>query len=195
MTVWKRGVYAVVIGGLAFANVGLAMAKYAGAESLETANAGESVWWKNYHWHKSTIRSHVGSSNNEAIKAINVWNEKTVLTLPSSTTHTDISILRGAYGPTGWRGLAELEAVARDSHCSNGYCEIKHCHASLNTSYSGSSWRYQGTYCMELGHCFGLGHDTDIGCMNSSAMNNGQSNTPSSNNIKAINGRYVPYTF
>lgn len=198
MAAWSRMVYAFVIGALCLANVNLALARYGevrGPENDGTKHAAESMWWKNYHWHKATIRSHVKSSNSEALKAVNVWNEKTVLTLPSATTHTDISVLRGAYGLTRWRGLAELEAVARDSHCANGYCEIKHCHATLNTTYSGSSWRYQGTYCMEIGHCLGLAHDSDIGCMNSSAMNAGQSNAPSADNIKAINGKYAPLMF
>lgn len=200
----KTALYTLVIGGLGLANVAVgvrdggrtAEAAETGAaetaEAVETAETADAspAWWKSYHWHKSTIRSLVRSSNTEAIRAVNKWNAVTDLRLPSSSSHTDISILRGYYGYTGWRGLAQIRSLARDSHCNNGYCEIKHCHATLNDSYGGSAWRKEGTYCMEMGHCFGLAHDYAAGCMNSSAMNRGISNEPSSGNIRAINQRY-----
>lgn len=189
-----RVIYGLVIGGLVFANVSVALARYGGAgsdASTHVHDAATAAWWRNYHWHKSTISSSVSSSNTEALRAINVWNGRTDLTLPSASVRSaDINVVRAMYGPTGWRGLAELTRIVRDSHCDNAYCEIKHCIASLNTYYTGTSWRYQGTYCMEMGHCFGLAHDTDAGCMNSSAMNSGTSNTPSDANIRAINARY-----
>jgi len=189
----KLVMYPLVLGGLMVANILMAVdgrRAAAHAAELEGATEWSGNWWKDYHWHKSTIYSSVGSSNTEAIRAVNRWNNSTDLQLPSKSAHTDISILRGAYGATGWRGLASIESRARDSHCDGGYCEIKHCHATLNTSYSGTAWRYEGTYCMEMGHCFGLAHDTDNGCMNSSAMNAGTSNQPSSGNISDINRRY-----
>ena len=189
----KLVLYPLILGGLLLGNLHLAVdSRRAAAHAAEVENGGEwsGNWWGNYHWHKSTIYSLVRSSNTEAIRAVNRWNGLTDLKLPSSSSHTDISILRGSYGYTGWRGLASIKSLARDRHCNGGYCEIKHCHATLNTTYSGSAWRYEGTYCMEMGHCFGLAHDSDNGCMNSSAMNAGTSNAPSSGNIADINRRY-----
>lgn len=186
----KLALYASLAGGLIVANLYVYVGDGASQALAAEGAAEDGAWWRNYHWHKSTIYSNVSSSNTEALRAINKWNGVTDLRLPSSSSHTDISVLRGWYGPTGWRGLASLESLARDSHCSNGYCEIRHCHATLNTYYTGSPWRYEGTYCMEMGHCFGLAHDRDNGCMNSSAMNAGTSNQPSSNNIREINQRY-----
>ena len=188
-------VYAVLITGLGVANVHVAFAnRVPSDEASEHLNAESEhvVWWKNYHWHKSTIHAYIqgGSNNREAVRAINNWTGPTDIRIRSSTTHTDISVLRGNYGSTGWLGLASIKSVARDSHCSNGYCEIRHCHAALNTSYSRTFWRREGTYSMEMGHCFGLDHDTDNGSMNSAAMNAGTSNKPSAGNVRAINGRY-----
>ncbi|MDX1429596.1 MAG: hypothetical protein R3282_04875 [Rhodothermales bacterium] len=191
----KLSIYAVAIAGLSIANVHVVRADRAsGADEGQSAEATEAnpVWWKNYHWDRSPLYTYIqgGSSNIEAIRAINDWTGRTDIQMRSTTSHRDISVLRGNYGLTGWLGLAEIKSAARDPHCSNGYCEIRHCHASLNTSYSRSSWRRQGTYCMELGHCFGLAHDLDNGCMNSGAMNAGTSNVASARNVAAINGRY-----
>lgn len=189
----RVSIYALLIAGLGVANVHVALAGGAAdvftLEDADVESATENpAWWKNYHWDKSTIRSSVRSSNTEAIRAVNRWNGRTDLRLPSSTSHTDISILRGNYGRTGWKGLASIKSLARDSHCSNGYCEIRHCHATLNTSYSMSARTQEGVYCMEMGHCFGLDHDSDNGCMNNSKLST--YNYPSAGNVRAINFRY-----
>lgn len=193
MTKAKIALYGTVLVGLGAANILVATGSEARtpttAESSELPGS-RAAWWGNYHWHKSNYRVYVDATNREAKVALATWHAETDLALSTTTEHLDISALRGAYGWTGWRGLASITLAADKPHCNGDNCEITHCHASLNTSYTGSSWRYRGTYCMEFGHCFGLAHDKDRGCMNSGAMNDGLSNTPSPANISAINQRY-----
>jgi predicted Zn-dependent protease len=173
---------------LAVSVVGLAAANLA---VVGEHPSQESVWWKNFRWTRPRIVIHNFVSSTSlapALRAVNVWNSQTDLSLPGSSSHTDISLFDGDWGPNGWRGLATVWPT------STG--EITHCHARLNRYYTSApsgkttAWAWEGTYCMELGHCFGLDHDLTAGCMNGGAINAGTANTPSSSNVSAINRRY-----
>jgi len=167
------------------------------AANLALANRPEArhatVWWKNYHWTRSNLRVLLATSSyssNDAVRAVNAWNA-TDLTLSSGTPlGHDIYVADGLYGETGWRGLATVIPALLPKGA------IATCQARLNRTYRSSptnrtmNWRWQGTYCMEVGHCVGLWHDDDSGCMNSSAMSNGTANGPSPQNVQSINGRY-----
>jgi predicted Zn-dependent protease len=174
---------AAAVAGLALAN--LAMFHNPGSQG--------SVWWKNYRWDKSRLGILVNvssASRTPALRAANTWIGRTDLELPSSSSHTDISLYDGNWGDNGWAGLATVWTSFLDSD------EIDHCHARLNRYYTHvptgqtTAWWWEGVYCQELGHCFGLGHDLTTGCMNAGAMWRGLANTPSSSNVSAINGRY-----
>lgn len=149
-----------------------------------------SRWWNNYHWNRSTVRLLVNSSSasrTPSLRAANAWGRMD-LSVTSSSVHSDISLFDGDYGSTGWRGLASPWVYSDGA--------FSHCHARLNRFYTSAppgkttEWRWEGTYCMELGHCYGLAHDGTKGCMNGFAMNGGYANTPSDDNIAAINAKY-----
>lgn len=177
----RRTVLAVAVSGLAAANLAM----------LAAPSPQSSVWWSNYRWDKSRLAILLtvsSTSRTPALRAVNIWYQRTDLSLPSSADHTDISLMDGDWGDNGWRGLATVWTT------STGI--ITHCHARLNRFYTSApagktrDWRWEGTYSMELGHCFGLAHDLTTGSMNGSAMNSGLANTPSSSNTSAINSRY-----
>lgn len=181
----RRMILTVLVLGLAATNLALLGARM---------TAQDSVWWKNYHWKKSNLRVVLAPSSysrNEATKAVNIWNGRTDLTLSSGTLLShDILVTDGLYGNMPWRGLATVIPGLNGA--------ILTCQARLNRSYSdfpasqSRSWRWQGTYCMELGHCVGLDHDVTTGCMNGPAMSSGttDSNVPSPQNARSINSRY-----
>lgn len=77
--------------------------------------------------------------------------------MPLQSAHTDISVLDGNYGNTGWGGLASIE--------SSSGCTILHGHARVNLYYSYTSNGIRGVFCQEIGHPFGLDHSNDGGCM------------------------------
>lgn len=95
--------------------------------------------------------------SSQAQAALNEWNAETCLYVPTVSYHTEVSVFDGYYGSTGWGGIASVE--------SNSGCNITHCHARVNRSYSYSSNGYRGIFCQEVGHCFGLDHSNDGGCM------------------------------
>lgn len=168
---------------------------HADGASATPSDAQSAVWWSTYHWDKSTMRTWPQTSMSEAFRAANDWNNLTDVTIPGSSSHTDISLWDANYGDIGWRGLASVSYVS-DSHGRR----ITHCHARLNT-YTGPgygvpsgqtrSWISQGVFCQEMGHCLGLGHDRTGGCMDTGGLNGGTgSPRPSSAEIRAVNGRY-----
>ena len=98
-----------------------------------------------------------GGLSNLAALAINEWDNETCLSIPTVSYHTEVSVYDGYYGSTGWAGLASIQNYSG--------CNILHCHAQVNRSYSYSNNGYRGIYCQEIGHCFGLDHSNDGGCM------------------------------
>lgn len=182
MTIRVRRLFlGLTVFSLAVANLGLIS---------RTRSAQDSVWWKNYHWTKSRLGTSTGSAATVIIanNALTSWRRGSDLSLGVTSYHSDITVYDGDYGEIGWRGLANVWSL------NTG--EITHCHARLNRYYTSApagktkEWRWQGTYCMEFGHCFGLDHDLTRGCMNGSAMNGGLSNTPSPENVTTLNSRY-----
>lgn len=102
------------------------------------------------------VRNTAGNSS-QAAAALNEWSADTILNISFLSTHTEVSVLDGNYGNTGWGGLASIE--------SSSGCNITHGHATLNTFYSYSSNGKRGVFCQEVGHLFGLQHSNDGGCM------------------------------
>lgn len=105
----------------------------------------------------TVVTRNTASLSSQAAAAINEWNAETCLSVPTVSYHTEVSVYDGYYGGTGWAGLASIQNASG--------CNILHCHALVNRSYSYSSNGYRGIFCQEVGHCFGLDHSNDGGCM------------------------------
>ena len=124
--------------------------------------------WSNYHWRRggSSVYIYVynqcGAAYNicEAARKDIHYRPHPVY-LVNASSHTDISLLAGNYGATGWYGLAEIWW-----NSTYGAPHIGHGHATLNTYYpqSGTAAQ-QGTMCQEIGHTLGLTHGTSADCM------------------------------
>lgn len=118
--------------------------------------------WGSWHWNRYgspvTVNMYnTASYRTEASKAINDWNNNTILYTPQLGSHTYVHVFDGNYGANGWAGLASLESVS-GSH-------ILHAHARINYYYSMSSGYKQGVFCQEVGHTFGLDHSNTGSCM------------------------------
>lgn len=143
-------------------------------------NSASAHQWGNWKWNRSTIQVWNSASNSSlANQALNDWDGHTVLSLPRTGSHSDISVADGYYGNTGWGGLATII----DS--SGSY--ITHAHAEVNLSYNPSASRILGIFCQEIGHTFGLDHSND-GCMGLSYYNNLTTTVP--HNWNDINSMY-----
>ncbi len=138
---------------------------------LLAAGAASAHQWGSWHWNKggSTVTIYIWdttSYRNESNAAINDWDSKTLLSLPRSGGHSDISNFDGNYGATGYGGLAEIINYS-GSHITHG-------HSRLNYYYSYDSNGKRGVFCQEVGHLFGLTHSND-GCMGAGYYNNSYS--------------------
>jgi len=95
--------------------------------------------------------------SSQAQAAINEWSNDTIINVNNVSYHTEVSVYDGNYGSTGWGGLASIESASG--------CNITHCHSRLNYYYSYTSNGKRGVQCQEFGHCLGLDHSNDGGCM------------------------------
>ena len=102
-----------------------------------------------------TVDNNATTFGSETQTAIDEWNNETAINI-SSSNNADVNVFDGNAGNTGWGGLATINI--------NG-CTITHCEAQLNTYYSWTSNEARGVQCQEVGHCWGLDHSNDGGCM------------------------------
>ena len=172
--------------------------------ALVVAIAGASVTtafathaWSTYHWARTTssftlhlLDSTVSNSNapwpSELATAASQWSQSTKMDLRvaaydnSSTGRRKCSAVSGkvrvcnaSYGQNGWLGLASIN-LDSNGHISQGT-------AKMNDSYT-SSWvdpnESKHVMCQEIGHTFGLDHQSTDGSSQGTCMD--YSNSPSS---------------
>ena len=160
-----------------------------------TANATHS--WNNYHWARTTssftlqtLNSTVANSNANWPQLLGLaasdWNQSTKLDLnvvSYSNTSTSrkrcsavagkIRVCNAAYGNNGWLGLASIN-LDSNGHISQGT-------AKMNDSYS-STWttdpnEARHVMCQEVGHTFGLDHQSTDGSSQATCMDYSSSAT------------------
>ncbi len=125
------------------------------------------------------------------LRAANVWNNRTDLTLRSTSnpSYVDVYVWGANYGSTGWAGLASVIRSQWDWHCWS-YCGLSLVYARYNNNYrSSNSWYAQKVFCHELGHAFGFDHNSSGGCMISGYWPS-LDNRPSSHDVRDVNSRY-----
>jgi len=159
---------------------------------LVAANVGVGIAqahnWGGWHWDKGGSAIHInenhsgGHTSQSVAASENAYSTIGILYNSRLSTHTDISVYDGAYGNTGWAGLATIEDSNWDWGC---WCNdhIGHAHAKYNTSVGYSSSSIQGVFCQEMHHGRGFDHDNAGDCMGlgyfsgSSNVLNGHNNT------------------
>jgi hypothetical protein len=155
---------------LAFA-AGLALAAFS-----STASANHS--WSTYHWGRGagefTLRldDNVSSAwdpylqTASASSSYNDWTDSTVMnttiapstnTKQCSPTSGRVEVCNANYGSTGWSGLASVWTSG--GHIVQGT-------AKLNDYYWWNAYKRQQVMCQEVGHTFGLGHQSVSGTSN-----------------------------
>lgn len=139
------------------------------------------------NWYNGASGDNFNIFNEEARTDSNSWHNYTDLSLTSvsaagSTDH--INAYAGSYGSTGWLGIAEIQR-------SSG-CTVYQGRARLNLTYlnNGSYTRTNKKHvaCQEVGHLFGLNHNTGSSttCMNDRILTAPQPNSHDQSLINSI---------
>ena len=141
----------------------------------------------------SLNRCHLGSYATNCSSAASVWSSGTDLTLGYSCSSLNLYTLGYNYGATDWYGMAYICSGPSESDCntttavagSYTYAEAR------NNEYYLSSWtssQRQFNCTHELGHCWGLAHDSSSG----SVMKSGKLSTTTLNstNKSDVNAKY-----
>jgi len=162
--------------------------------------------WGNYHWARTSnpftlkvVDSNTSDWDDNLNAAMGDWASSTVLNLTkeqgddSSRTRKRCPMVSGKirscnaeYGFNGWLGLASINASG--SHITQGT-------SKMNDSYFKSGYsetNRQHVMCQEIGHDFGLGHQSESGadlntCMDyDDALGNPKPNTHDYDLLKSI---------
>jgi len=163
---------------------------------LLVANVAFAHDWWFWHQHKRTLGIFIEATNSISAEAARAdWASGfNVMILPSVTHHSDVSVLDGDFGDTGWGGLAEIVTYFEHCHfinplgtCDQSFPGMIHAHVRLNTFYSWPNLNTgtvldagRGVFCQEIGHTFGLDHSPD-GCMGKGYFAGLGANEPISN--------------
>jgi hypothetical protein len=133
--------------------------------------------WGNYHWSRSSnpftlqVGNNVSSSwGGNLTTAVGDWDASDVLILnlgsgngsgsTCSPTSGRIEVCNGAYGNTGWLGIAQIWTTS-GSHITQATTKVNDTYFA-SPPYNTSSWK-QLVMCQEVGHDFGLDHqDTNF---------------------------------
>lgn len=166
-----------------------------------SANATHS--WNNYHWARTTssfalqtLNSTVANSNANWPQLLGLaasdWSKSTVLDLNVVAYANDsrarkrcqavsgkIRVCNASYGQNGWLGLASIN-LDSNGHISQGTAKMNDSYSSYWTSYAGEA---RHVMCQEVGHTFGLDHQSTDGssqntCMDYSTSTDSTSTTP-----------------
>jgi hypothetical protein len=166
-------------------------------------------WWF-WHQHKRTLGINITALNAISAEAARAdWGAGfNVMILPRVDHHSDVSVLDGDFGDTGWGGLAEIISYFNHCHafdasgaCTQSFPGITHAHVRLNTFYAWAdlntgtvSDAARGVFCQEIGHALGLDHSPD-GCMGKGYFAGLDNNEPISNVVTShsdddLNAKY-----
>jgi hypothetical protein len=154
--------------------VATALASFAVAVLAASASANHS--WGKYHWARTSNPFTVALGDNtnwDLATASGDWTASTVLDAPVVGSNKNpfsceptlgrVEVCNADYGATGWLGVAQIWIYRGGSHIAQGTVE-------LNDYYFGrSSYAYNNSaeqlhvVCQEVGHTFGLDHQSETG--------------------------------
>lgn len=147
--------------------------------------------WKfadaNINFYNGATGNYSGYLRQEALTDSNSWHNFTKINLtsvasPGTTDH--INGYSGFYGNNGWLGIAEILTYSG--------CTVKQGRCRLNRSYLDfgySATNIKHVACQEVGHLFGLGHNTSSNttCMNDQILSAPQ---PNQHDVDLIASKY-----
>jgi hypothetical protein len=148
-----------------------------GVVSLSIALVGTALAnhsWGKYHWEGSTNPRSLtvgdnltGGWGSHLTTAISDWNVSNVVDLTKqpgqagsncSPVAGRIEVCNGAYGNTGWLGIAQIW-VPRQGHIAQATTKVNDTYFN-SPPYNTSAWR-QLVMCQEIAHDFGLDHQDE----------------------------------
>ncbi len=156
------------------------------AAVLLAGSASANHSWGGYHWARTANPFSVKLGDNVSglwdgmlVTASNDWSQSTVLDSPIVTggtrakpckaTSGRVEVCSASYGNTGWLGVAQIW-ITGGEHITQGV--VKN-----NDYYFGnSSYQYNNTaemqhvICQEIGHTFGLDHQSETGASLNTCM-------------------------
>lgn len=155
------------------------------AAAVTPADANHS--WGKYHWARTSnpltvsLGSNVDSrwSGHLATAAAD-WSASPVLETPvtaGGTTPSTCAPVQGtgqvcnyAYGANGWLGLAQIW-ITRGSHIAQGVAKMNDTYMGATSTYAFNNDPHRlHVMCQEVGHIFGLGHQSEDGSSQNSCM-------------------------
>jgi hypothetical protein len=164
-----------------------ALASIAATVLVASASADHS--WGKYHWARTANPFTIDLGNNTSqpwsnmlSTASNDWSQSTVLDTrvvssnknPATCDATSgrVEVCNADYGNTGWLGVAQIWIYRGGSHIAQGTVKLN----DYYFSGAGSSYAYnnsaeeQHVICQEVGHTFGLDHQSTTGASLNTCM-------------------------
>ena len=142
--------------------------------AVGAAPAAANHAWADYHWARTANPFTVKLGDNVSTEwdaylggASTDWTQSNVLDAPvvaGSTTGRKcratpgrVEVCNAAYGKNGWLGLASISLSG--SHITQGTVKLNDTYYSTAT-YNSPAWR-RSVACQEIGHTFGLDHQSE----------------------------------
>jgi len=153
--------------------------------ALSAAPASANHSWNGYHWARTSnpfavkLGDNVSGSWDSMLRtASSDWSKSTVLdtsvvaggTRPKSCRPTSgrVEVCSGSYGNTGWLGVAQIwvngKHIVQGTVKNNDYYFGSSSYAYNNTA------EMQHVICQEIGHTFGLDHQSETGASLNTCM-------------------------
>jgi hypothetical protein len=174
--------------------------------------------WGSYHWARTSsfaqvplkVGDNVSSTWDSYLDtAVADWDASSVLSLTKVTgqakgrcrpTAGRIEVCNGTYGNNGWLGLATIWTVSGSTHIAQATTKVNDTY--FNTSTYNNPNEKKHVMCQEVGHDFGLDHQSETGadlntCMdyfsNTGAnANNTDSTHPNAGDYDELQWKYDP---
>lgn len=158
-----------------------ALAIFAAMAVVASANHS----WGGYHWARTSnpftlkVGRNLSSSWVTPFNtAVSDWNASSVMNLTvvtgtaggstCSMVRGTVQVCNGAYGTNGWLGLGSINLASGTKHIVSGTAKMNDTYFNTST-YNNPNERLH-VMCQEVGHTFGLGHQSETGASLNTCM-------------------------
>ena len=142
--------------------------------------------WNGYHWARTTNPFRVQLGDNVSglwdgmlVTASNDWSQSTVLDTPivaggtkarsCRPTSGRVEVCSASYGNTGWLGLAQIW-ITGGEHIVQGVVKNNDYYFGSSSYQYNNTAEMQHVICQEIGHTFGLDHQSTSGASLNTCM-------------------------